>query len=84
MRVSLDTGALTGLSPSVLPAIAASFLGGARPGWRYEIQRAVDNYILNSQNIVYVSLFALLIVAFAYFYNSIAFDPVRQADQIRR
>ena len=26
----------------------------------------------------------MLIIAFAYFYNSIAFDPVRQADQIRR
>ena len=25
-----------------------------------------------------------MIVAFAYFYNSIAFDPIRQADQIRR
>jgi preprotein translocase subunit SecY len=68
----------------LLPAILASFLGGSGSGWRYEIQRAVDNYILNSQNIVYVSLFALLIIAFAYFYNSIAFDPVRQADQIRR
>jgi preprotein translocase subunit SecY len=68
----------------LLPAILASFLGGSGSGWRYEIQRAVDNYILNSQNVVYVSLFALLIIAFAYFYNSIAFDPVRQADQIRR
>ena len=29
-------------------------------------------------------MFSLLIVAFAYFYNSIAFDPIRQADQIRR
>ena len=68
----------------LLPAILASFLGGSGSGWRYEIQRAVDKYILNSQNVVYVSLFALLIIAFAYFYNSIAFDPVRQADQIRR
>ena len=41
-------------------------------------------YIVNSQNIVYIVLFSLLIVAFAYFYNSIAFDPIRQADQLRR
>jgi preprotein translocase subunit SecY len=68
----------------LLPAIMVSFLGGASSGWRFEIQRAVDNYILNSQNVVYVSAFALLIIAFAYFYNSIAFDPIRQADQIRR
>jgi preprotein translocase subunit SecY len=25
-----------------------------------------------------------MIIAFAYFYNSIAFDPARQADQLRR
>jgi preprotein translocase subunit SecY len=68
----------------LLPAIMVSFLGGSNSGWRYEIQQLVDQYILNSQNVVYVSIFALLIVAFAYFYNSIAFDPVRQADQIRR
>jgi preprotein translocase subunit SecY len=69
----------------LLPAIFASFLGSAEEGsWRASVQSFVDEYILNSQNIVYVTLFALLIIAFAYFYNSIAFDPVRQADQIRR
>lgn len=74
----------------LLPAIMASFLGNGIDGgswWentRFEIQRFIDQYIVNSQNIIYVSIFALLIVAFAYFYNSIAFDPVRQADQIRR
>ena len=46
--------------------------------------RQLDTYIVNSQNIVYIILFSLLIVAFAYFYNSIAFDPIRQADQLRR
>jgi len=68
----------------LLPAILASFLGSSSSGWRFEIQQLVDQYILNSQNVVYVTIFALLIIAFAYFYNSIAFDPVRQADQIRR
>jgi preprotein translocase subunit SecY len=68
----------------LLPAILTSFLGGSGSGWRYDIQRYVDKYILNSQNFVYITLFAVLIIAFAYFYNSIAFDPVRQADQIRR
>jgi preprotein translocase subunit SecY len=74
----------------LLPAIMSSFLGNGdeNGGWwdqaRFEIQSFVDNYILNSQNVVYITIFALLIIAFAYFYNSIAFDPVRQADQIRR
>lgn len=67
----------------LLPAIFVSFLGSSE-GWRGSVVRFVDQYLINSQNIVYVSLFALLIVAFAYFYNSIAFDPIRQADQIRR
>jgi preprotein translocase subunit SecY len=69
----------------LLPAIMASFLGNGTAGsWRAKIQEYVDRYILNSQNAVYISVFAMLIIAFAYFYNSIAFDPVRQADQIRR
>ncbi|PIE34697.1 MAG: preprotein translocase subunit SecY [Ilumatobacter coccineus] len=76
----------------LLPAILSSFIGNPSTaddaGWwdqlRAAMQDFVNNYILNSQNIVYVSIFALMIVAFAYFYNSIAFDPVRQADQIRR
>ena len=29
-------------------------------------------------------MYGLLIVGFAYFYNAIAFDPVKQADQIRK
>ena len=33
---------------------------------------------------MYITIFSLMIVAFAYFYNSIAFDPIRQADQLRR
>ena len=69
----------------LLPAIMASFLGNGSPdGWRSQIQQYVDRYILNSQNVVYITIFAFLIIAFAYFYNSIAFDPIRQADQIRR
>ncbi len=31
-----------------------------------------------------MTVFAVLVVAFAYFYNAIAFDPIKQADQIRK
>src|SRR5688500_8323876 len=75
----------------LLPAILASFMGDADPNsdsWferaRAEIQQFVDQYILNTQNVVYITLFAVLIIAFAYFYNSIAVDPLHQPDQIRR
>jgi preprotein translocase subunit SecY len=67
----------------LLPVIMVQFLGSGE-GWRGEIVDFVNTYIVNPQNFVYISIFALLIIAFAYFYNSIAFDPVRQADQLRR
>ena len=67
----------------LLPVIGSNVLGSGE-GIRGDIAGFVDQYIINSQNLVYISLFALMIIAFAYFYNSIAFDPVRQADQIRR
>jgi preprotein translocase subunit SecY len=67
----------------LLPVIMTQFLGSGE-GWRGDIASFVDRYIVNPQNFVYITIFALLIIAFAYFYNSIAFDPVRQADQLRR
>ena len=68
----------------LLPVLLSNLLGAADDGWRFWVQQKVDTYLVNSQNIVYIMLFSLMIVAFAYFYNSIAFDPIRQADQIRR
>ncbi len=67
----------------LLPVILVQFLGSGE-GWRGEIVDFVNTYIVNPQNFVYITIFALLIIVFAYFYNSIAFDPVRQADQLRR
>jgi preprotein translocase subunit SecY len=69
----------------LLPVLLTNLLGPAdEESWRGQIQSWVDQYLVNSQNMVYITLFALMIIAFAYFYNSIAFDPVRQADQLRR
>jgi len=67
----------------LLPVLITNVLGSGE-GWRGWITDKVNRYIVNSQNFLYAALLALLIVAFAYFYNSIAFDPVRQADQIRK
>jgi preprotein translocase subunit SecY len=68
----------------LIPVIATNVLGSGQGGWRGWVTEQVNTYIVNPQNVVYITLFALMIVAFAYFYNTIAFDPVRQADQIRR
>jgi len=67
----------------LLPVLLSNMLGSGE-GWRGSIARFVDQYLINSQNLLYVTVFALLIIAFAYFYNSIAFDPIRQADQLRK
>jgi preprotein translocase subunit SecY len=67
----------------LLPVLLSNVLGSAE-GWRGSIAGFVNDYLVNSQNMVYIVGFFLLIVAFAYFYNSIAFDPIRQADQLRK
>lgn len=67
----------------LLPVLLSNMLGSA-VGWRGSVAGFVNDYLVNSQNIVYIASFFLLIIAFAYFYNSIAFDPIRQADQLRK
>jgi preprotein translocase subunit SecY len=44
----------------------------------------VNNYVLQASSPVYMVLYGLLVVFFAYFYTAIAFDPVRTADEIRK
>jgi preprotein translocase subunit SecY len=67
----------------LLPVLLSNMLGSA-VGWRGSVATFVNDYLVNSQNLVYIVGFFLLIIAFAYFYNSIAFDPIRQADQLRK
>ena len=67
----------------LLPVLLTNVIGSDR-GWRRSLTEWVDRNLVSSQGLLYMVIFALLIIAFAYFYNSIAFDPVRQADQIRR
>jgi preprotein translocase subunit SecY len=71
----------------LLPVLVSNVVGGGEDpdaGIRSWITRNINTYIVNSQNIVYVTIFALMIIAFSYFYNSIAFDPIKQADQLRK
>jgi preprotein translocase subunit SecY len=67
----------------LLPVLMSNILGSAE-GWRGSIAGFVNDYLVNSQNLVYITIFSVMIVMFAYFYNSIAFDPIRQADQLRK
>jgi preprotein translocase subunit SecY len=67
----------------LLPVLLTNVIGSDR-GWRRSLTEWVDRNLVSSQGLLYIVTFALMIIAFAYFYNSIAFDPMRQADQIRR
>jgi preprotein translocase subunit SecY len=69
----------------LIPVLLTNVLGGGSGSdWRSSVTRWVDQNLISDQGLLYIAIFALLIIAFAYFYNSIAFDPIRQADQIRR
>ncbi len=70
-------------SVMLLPVLVTNVIGSDR-GWRRTVTEWVDRNLVSSQGLLYIVAFAILIIAFAYFYNSIAFDPIRQADQIRR
>ncbi|WP_419944589.1 preprotein translocase subunit SecY [Candidatus Poriferisodalis sp.] len=73
----------------VIPVIFASSIlflpvllsNVANWGW---LQTAVDEYLTQPDHIAYILFFGGLIVGFAYFYTAITFDPVRQADNIRK
>jgi preprotein translocase subunit SecY len=44
----------------------------------------VNNYLTNQGSFVYLTVYGLLVVFFAYFYTAIAFNPVDTADNLRK
>jgi preprotein translocase subunit SecY len=72
-----------------LPVIVSQILpvGDATasdPNWAFNVQRWVNDHLVRSTSPFYLAFYGLLIVAFAYFYTAIQFDPHKQADQIRK
>jgi preprotein translocase subunit SecY len=61
-----------------LPAILATViqLDGA--------ERWINDWLVRADSPLHMAFLALMIIGFAYFYTAIAFDPVKQADQIRK
>jgi len=47
-------------------------------------QDFVNNQLANPRSIVYMTLYGLMVVFFAYFYTAIAFNPVDTADNLRK
>ena len=77
----------------VIPIIFASsvlylptLIGAAMPdgGISGSIQNFVNDHLTYPTSPVYLFFFGLMIIGFAYFYTAITFDPVKQADTIRK
>jgi len=47
-------------------------------------QTFVNNYVVNQRSLVYMTIYGLMVVFFAYFYTAIAFNPVDTADDLRK
>ncbi len=71
-----------------LPSLVANVLptsgDPADPNWGDNVRSFITSNLFQPDNLGYILVFGLLIVGFAYFYNAIAFDPVRRADELRR
>jgi preprotein translocase subunit SecY len=70
--------------PSLLVNILPTSGDAANPNWGDDIRGFIDRNLFRPDNLGYVLVFGTLIVGFAYFYNAIAFDPPRRADELRK
>ncbi len=64
-----------------LPQISSAVLPA--DGWGLRVQEFLNDRIVPDDPI-YLIVFGLLIIGFAYFYTAITFDPAKQADNLRK
>ena len=65
-----------------LPVLVSNVL--PTQGWGDSIRGFINDYLLQPDNFIYITIFGLMIIFFAYFYTAITFDPAKQADNIRK
>jgi preprotein translocase subunit SecY len=53
-------------------------------GWGLTMQNFINRHLVQPNDSVYIILYGLLIIGFAYFYAAIQFDPHQQAEIIRK
>lgn len=66
-----------------LPLLVTNILP-ADQDWSVSVQSWVNDNLVQPDSIVYILVYGLLIIGFAYFYTAIQFDPAQQADTIRK
>ena len=65
-----------------LPVLLSQVLPSG--GWGASVSKWINDNLANTINPVYLFVLGLFIVGFSYFYTAIAFDPVQQADNLRK
>jgi preprotein translocase subunit SecY len=65
-----------------IPILASNVLPSS--GWGKTAQAWISNHLAQPNDLIYIALYGLLILGFAYFYAAITFDPHQQADVIRK
>jgi preprotein translocase subunit SecY len=70
--------------PQLLAAVLPADSDPANTTWGESVQAWVNDNLVVSDSPFYIIFFGLLIIGFAYFYTAITFDPVKQADTIRK
>ena len=68
---------------SILAAAADRFDVLAAGGWHGRYGHTILN-LFSQRSVVYIVLYALLILAFAYFYASIQFNPIEIANNLKK
>ncbi len=71
-----------------LPSLVATSLPTSGneldPNWGDSVRGFIQDRLFSPTDPAYLLVFGLLIIGFAYFYNAIAFDPARRADELRK
>src|SRR5204862_3045049 len=48
------------------------------------LQNLISNHLVNSTSVWYMLIYGTIVVFFAYFYTAIVFNPVEQADNMKK
>jgi len=67
-----------------LPQLIAGLLPSEPGSWGASVQQWVNDNLVQPNAPLHLLVFGLLIIGFAYFYTAITFDPVKQADTLRK
>ncbi|WP_334143307.1 preprotein translocase subunit SecY [Rhabdothermincola sp.] len=67
-----------------LPQLIAGLLPSDPGSWGQSVQQFISDHLVKPNAPLHVLIFGLLIIGFAYFYTAITFDPVKQADTLRK